>query len=98
MKQFFGKVWKYGKAVVVPVGTIAVTLGAQGYFGPKGAAIAAGVGALYGLLLRRPQDTHPSETKVAKPDLTLEPGEDLQTKLQEIRRAVEAVRGVEVKK
>ena len=59
MKQFLSKAWKYGKAVVVRVATVAVTLGAQGYFGPKGAAIAAGIGALYSLFLRPPKTVGP---------------------------------------
>lgn len=50
--------------IVGGVGTAAGLAGA-GVFGPKGAAIAAGASAIYGLFVKRPQDTqaeHEAET------------------------------------
>jgi len=61
MKKFFGKVWKFGKTVVIPGAVAAVPIAAQGTFGPKAQAVAVAVGALWGVLSRRPQDEHPAE-------------------------------------
>ncbi len=58
MKQKFLTVWKYTKAVAIPVVTTAAGLAAQGYFGPKAAAVAVALGTLWGVLSKRPQDDH----------------------------------------
>ncbi len=58
MKQKFLTFWKYTKVVAIPVATTAATLAAQGYFGPKAAAVAAAVGTIWGIFSKRPQDDH----------------------------------------
>ena len=58
MKQKFLTFWKYAKAVAIPVATTAATFAAQGYFGPKAAAVAAAIGTLWGVFSKRPTDDH----------------------------------------
>lgn len=45
------------KTVIVGVVGTGVGLAAQGMFGPQAAAVAGAVGALYGLFVKRPQDS-----------------------------------------
>ncbi len=68
MKKFFGKVWKYGKAVVVPAVGAAVPLVASGTFGPKAQAVAVALVTIWGVFSRRPQDEHPSDAPEAPKD------------------------------
>lgn len=53
------QIWKYGKAIVVPVAAAAVPLAAGGQFGPKAQAVAAALIALYGVFLRPPKTVGP---------------------------------------
>ena len=59
----FGKIMKWWKrhpnlktTIVGGIGG-AVTLAANGVFGPKGALIAGAASAIYGLFVKRPQDS-----------------------------------------
>lgn len=61
MKAKLVKVWRWTKAVAVPLGGAALTYAAQGYFGPKAAVAAAAVSTLIGLFTKRPQDPHTAE-------------------------------------
>ena len=60
MKRFFAKVWRYGKAVALPVGSGALAAAGAGYFGQEGVAVAAALGSLVSLFVKRPQDPHPT--------------------------------------